>query len=144
MSMFAYLCLGSNDLERSGRFYDATLGVLGYRRCDTSGEPAGSWTNWIGWGVYEQEGAIQDALWVCMPFDGLPATPGNGVMAALHATSWRAVRDFHAAALAHGGVSEGAPGLRTHYNPDFYAAYVRDPDGNKLAVVCRGFTADVL
>ena len=45
------------------------------------------------------------------------------------------------AALAYGGTSEGAPGLRLAYNPDFYAAYVRDPDGNKLAVVCRGFTA---
>ena len=51
-----------------------------------------------------------------------------------------AVEAFHAAALAHGGTSEGAPGLRLLYNPDFYAAYVRDPDGNKLAVVCRGFT----
>ena len=48
--------------------------------------------------------------------------------------------NFHAAALAHGGTSEGAPGLRAHYNPDFYAAYVRDPDSNKLAAVCRGFT----
>jgi hypothetical protein len=50
------------------------------------------------------------------------------------------VEAFHAAALTHGGISEGAPGLRFQYNPDFYAAYVRDPDGNKLAVVCRGFT----
>ena len=46
----------------------------------------------------------------------------------------------HEAALAHGGTSEGAPGFRPHYNVDFYAAYVRDPDGNKLAAVCRGFT----
>ena len=52
-----------------------------------------------------------------------------------------AVDAFHAAALANGGTSEGAPGLRLLYNPDFYAAYVRDPDGNKLAVVCRGFTS---
>lgn len=140
--MFAYLCLGSNDLERSARFYDAALGVLGYRRCDTTGEPTESWSSWIGWGLYEQDGAIQDALWVCKPFDGARATPGNGGMVALHATSWRAVREFHAAALDRGGTSEGAPGLRPHYNPDFYAAYVRDPDGNKLAVVCRGFTRD--
>jgi len=62
-------------------------------------------------------------------------------MVALSARSWREVDEFHAAALAHGGSSEGAPGLRLRYNPDFYAAYVRDPDGNKLAVVCRGFTA---
>jgi predicted lactoylglutathione lyase len=61
-------------------------------------------------------------------------------MVGLATRSWREVQEFHAAALAHGGICEGAPGLRTEYNPDFYAAYVRDPDGNKLAVVCRGFT----
>lgn len=49
--------------------------------------------------------------------------------------------EFHARALANGGVSEGAPALRPQYNEDFYAAYVRDPDGNKIAAVCRGFTA---
>jgi predicted lactoylglutathione lyase len=59
-------------------------------------------------------------------------------MVALKAHSRAAVEAFHAAALAHGGVCEGAPGLRPQYNADFYAAYVRDPDGNKLAAVCRG------
>jgi predicted lactoylglutathione lyase len=62
-------------------------------------------------------------------------------MVALHARSWREVDAFFAAAIANGGSSEGEPGLRSHYNPDFYAAYVRDPDGNKLAAVCRGLTA---
>jgi catechol 2,3-dioxygenase-like lactoylglutathione lyase family enzyme len=142
MSMFAYICLGSNDLERSRRFYDATLGVLGYRQCDTSAESETSWNGWLGWGLYENAGAVQDALWICRPFDGQPASVGNGVMVALRANSWGEVRAFHAAALMHGGTSEGAPGVRLLYNPDFYAAYVRDPDGNKLAVVCRGFTAD--
>jgi catechol 2,3-dioxygenase-like lactoylglutathione lyase family enzyme len=61
-------------------------------------------------------------------------------MVALWARNWASVEAFHAAALVHGGTSEGAPGLRLAYNPDFYAAYVRDPDGNKLAAVCRGFT----
>jgi predicted lactoylglutathione lyase len=61
-------------------------------------------------------------------------------MVALDARSWREVDEFHAAALAHGGASEGTPGLRPHYAADFYGAYVRDPDGNKLAAVCRGFT----
>jgi catechol 2,3-dioxygenase-like lactoylglutathione lyase family enzyme len=140
-SMFAYVCLGSSDLERAGRFYDAALGVLGYRRCDTSAESESGWSGWIGWGLYEQGGAVQDALWICRPFDGRPASVGNGAMVALWARRWRDVEAFHAAALAHGGTSEGPPGLRPHYNPDFYAAYVRDPDGNKLAVVCRGFTA---
>ena len=140
-SMFAYICLGSNDLARSARFYDPTLAVLGYRRCDTSAESDSSWNGWIGWGRYENAGATQDALWVCKPFDGAPATVGNGVMVAMWARDWRSVESFHAIALAHGGACEGAPGLRLAYNPDFYAAYVRDPDGNKLAVVCRGFTA---
>jgi predicted lactoylglutathione lyase len=63
-------------------------------------------------------------------------------MIAFKAGSWRTVREFHEAALQHGGSSEGVPGLRLHYNPDFYAAYVRDPDGNKLAAVCRGFTRE--
>jgi catechol 2,3-dioxygenase-like lactoylglutathione lyase family enzyme len=61
-------------------------------------------------------------------------------MVGLVSHTWREVEEFHAAALAHGGACEGPPGLRTEYNPDFYAAYVRDPDGNKLAIVCRGFT----
>jgi catechol 2,3-dioxygenase-like lactoylglutathione lyase family enzyme len=139
-SMFAYVCLGSNNLERSAKFYDATLGVLGYRRCDTSGESETSWKGWLGWGLYQQDGAVQDALWICQPYDGGPATAGNGGMVALWARDWCSVNRFHDAALANGGASEGAPGLRLLYNPDFYAAYVRDPDGNKLAVVCRGFT----
>ena len=140
-SMFAYLCLGSDDLERSAKFYDAALGVLGYARCDTSAERESSWDGWIGWGRYEQAGAVQDALWVCKPFDGRDARAGNGCMVALWASSWQQVDEFHAAAVANGGTSAGAPGLRLQYNPDFYAAYVRDPDGNKLAVVCRGYTS---
>ena len=139
--MFAYLCLGASDLERSAKFYDATLGALGYSRCDTSAENESSWSGWLGWGLYEKAGAVQDALWICKPFDRAPASAGNGTMVALWAKTWEQVNAFHAAALANGGTSEGAPGLRLHYNPDFYAAYVRDPDGNKLAVVCRGFTS---
>jgi predicted lactoylglutathione lyase len=94
----------------------------------------------VGWGTYKNGGAQELALWLYKPFDGRAATAGNGTMVALQAHSWRQVDEFHAAALAHGGSSEGAAGLRPHYNPDFYAAYVRDPDGNKLAAVCRGFT----
>jgi catechol 2,3-dioxygenase-like lactoylglutathione lyase family enzyme len=94
-----------------------------------------------GWGTYEDGGLRELAFWIGKPFDGQPATVGNGSMAAFRARSWKEVDDFHAAALAHGGKSDGAPGLRPHYNPDFYAAYVRDPDGNKIAALCRGFTA---
>lgn len=137
--VFAYICLGTNDMERSCRFYDAVLGTLGYSRCDIGDEP--NWENWAGWGTYEDSGRRQEALWVCKPFDKQPASFGNGTMIALKAGSWRQVNEFFAAALANGGAAEGEPGLRLEYNPDFYACYVRDPDGNKLAAVCRGFTA---
>jgi len=137
--MLTYVYLGTNDLERATRFYDATLAALGMERCIT-GDPEWDRTS-AGWGTYQADGLQELALWVGRPFDGLPATVGNGVMVALRARSWNAVDNFHAAALAHGGRCEGARGLRLHYNPDFYAAYVRDPDGNKLAVVCRGFTS---
>ncbi|MFI4889071.1 MAG: VOC family protein [Steroidobacterales bacterium] len=137
--MFTYVCLGTNDLERAARFYDATLAVLGIARCDTSGEP--EWHGAIGWGMYEEHGARELALWLNKPCNQQAATAGNGTMVALRAPSWEQVDEFHAAALKAGGTSEGAPGLRPQYNPDFYACYVRDPDGNKLAVVCRGRTA---
>ena len=139
--MYSHNMVGSNDVAKSKKFYDAVLGVLGYARCDTAAESESSWSGWIGWGQYEKEGAVQDALWICKPFNGHAASVGNGSMVAMWAKNWRAVEAFHAAALAHGGTSEGAPGLRLLYNPDFYAAYVRDPDGNKLAVVCRGYTS---
>lgn len=136
--MFTYVCLGTNDLKRAVRFYDAALGALGLSRCDTSDES--EWDGWVGWGTYEQQGRKEVALWLCQPFDGHPATVGNGTMVALQARTWQQVDAFHAAALSHGGRSEGEPGLRPQYNADFYVAYVRDPDGNKIAAVCRGFT----
>jgi len=137
--MFNYVCLGTKDLAGASRFYDATMATLGLCRCDVSGESG--WDGWLGWGTYERHGASEMALWVCQPFNGEPATAGNGTMVGLVAKSWAQVDAFHAAALSNGGTSEGAPGLRLHYQPDFYAAYVRDPDGNKLAIVCRGVTA---
>lgn len=71
------------------------------------------------------------------PFDQQPAQPGNGVHIACLVGERRIVDAFHAAALAHGGSDEGAPGLRSHYHPHYCGAYVRDPDGNKLQAVCH-------
>lgn len=137
--MFTYICLGSNHPERAAPFYDAVLSALGLHRVDTSSEP--DWNGWYGWGTYDDEGAREVALWLNRPFNGEAATVANGSMVAFRAKSWAEVDAFHAQALAHGGSSEGAPGLRLQYNVDFYAAYVRDLDGHKLAAVCRGFTA---
>jgi catechol 2,3-dioxygenase-like lactoylglutathione lyase family enzyme len=136
--MLSYVYVGTNDLPRATQFYDATLATLGMRRCVTN-DPAWNRIS-AGWGIYDENGSDELAFWIGIPFNQQPATAGNGNMVAFRARSWRQVDEFHAAALIHGGVSDGAPGLRPYYNPDFYAAYVRDPDGNKVAAVCRGFT----
>ncbi|HBH37367.1 MAG TPA: lactoylglutathione lyase [Curvibacter sp.] len=136
--MFAYLCLGTRDLNAAIVFYDATLAPLGLQRFASPG--AQEISGWAGWRLTDDPDGLGPALWICTPFNGQPASVGNGTMVALQAASWAAVQTFHAAALQHGGSSEGEPGLRPHYAPDFYAAYVRDPDGNKLAAVCRGRT----
>lgn len=122
--MLLYITLGSNDLARSRRFYDATLAPLGLTLLKGDDSE-------IGYGAPGQDPVL---VWVNKPFDGKPATIGNGSMPAFHAATRAAVEAFHTAALAHGGTDEGAPGLR--YAPHFYAAYVRDPDGNKLSAVC--------
>ena len=116
--MIAYSTLGTNDMDRSIAFYDATLGALGAVREMTSP----SWTRY---------GRPGERAKVCLtpPFDRQPATFGNGTMLAFEAPDHAAVDAFHGAAIAKGGSDEGAPGIRegTHY-----VAYVRDPDGNKL------------
>ena len=136
--MLTYVYFGTNDLQQATRFYDAVLAPLGMPRCVTGDA---EWDRVAaGWGIYEDGGTRELGFWIGTPFDQKPASTGNGSMAAFRASSWNAVDAFHAAALEHGGTCDGAPGLRLHYSPDFYAAYVRDPDGNKLCAVCRGST----
>ncbi len=120
--MIHYVTLGTNDLARARAFYGpvlATLGISALRDGDTE----------TGYGPPGAE----VSLYVTEPFDGKSATRGNGTMLALTAATPADVDAFHAAALAHGGTDEGAPGLR--YTPIFYSCYVRDPDGNKLSAV---------
>lgn len=124
--MLLYITLGTNDLARATRFYDAALAPLGLVRLDTDATEVG----------YGRPSDARSQLWINEPFDGKPATVGNGSMPALIAPSRDAVRAFHAAALAAGGTDDGAPGLRP-YGASFYACYVRDPDGNKLSAVCQ-------
>lgn len=125
--MIDYVCLGSNDLVRSRAFYEAVLAPLGGRLLSTSDNELG----------FDTGGAGRATLWVLRPFDGGAATFGNGTLVCLTAPNRAAVDAFHAAALAQGGRDEGAPGPRPHYGPNFYTAYVRDPDGNKLNALAR-------
>jgi catechol 2,3-dioxygenase-like lactoylglutathione lyase family enzyme len=134
--MLSYVYFGTNDLEQATRFYDAALAPLGMQRCTTD-DPDWDRTS-AGWGIYEEDGGRELAFWIGTPFNQQAATVGNGSMVAFRARSWKEVDDFYSAALANGGVCDGSPGLRLNYSPDFYAAYVRDPDGNKVAAVCRG------
>ena len=93
--------------------------------------------------MFEREGGIAFGLptgpktFVGRTFDGGAAAPGNGVHIAYLVRDRATVDAFHAAALAHGGSDEGAPGLRPQYHPNYYGAYVRDIDGNKLQAVCH-------
>ncbi len=139
--MLSYVYFGTNQLERAKTFYDAVFETLGMQRCVT-GDAAWDQIS-AGWGIYDNDGTRELAFWIGTPFDGRAATAGNGTMAAFIARSWHAVDAFYSAALALGGTCDGPPGLRPQYNPDFYAAYVRDLDGNKLAAVCRGFTSRI-
>jgi catechol 2,3-dioxygenase-like lactoylglutathione lyase family enzyme len=139
--MLSYVYFGTNDLERAIQFYEAALARLEMPRCITN-DP--EWDRVAaGWGTYEYGGIRELGFWIGKPLNQRPATTGNGSMVAFSARSWKAVDAFYDAALAHGGSCEGPPGLRLRYAADFYAAYVRDPDGNKLAAVCRGFTTQI-
>ncbi|NJS38727.1 MAG: VOC family protein [Rhodobacteraceae bacterium] len=126
--MFSYISLGTRNLAQAMPFYDAVLAPLGHQRIDDYDPEDRS----AAWGLDDPG----PHLWVTEPFDGQPATVGNGTMVSFLAPSRAAVDAFHAAALAQGGSDEGGPGLRPQYGPHFYAAYVRDPDGNKLNAVC--------
>ena len=127
--MLHYVTLGSNDLARSKRFYDPVMQTLGMF-CIVSDDTD------LGYGMEPSKDVRECRLWVLKPVLKLPATWGNGTMIALTAESRAAVDAFHAVAIANGGHDEGAPGLRP-YSPNFYACYVRDPDGNKLSAVCQ-------
>ena len=118
--MIGYATLGSNDFEKAKAFYDAVLGELGAKRTMTTDRMQGYGS--VGGGAM---------LAICKPWDGQPATAGNGVMISLAATSRADVDKTYAKAMASGAKDEGAPGLR---GGDFYGAYFRDPDGNKLCV----------
>ena len=128
--MFSHVMLGSNDIERSQRFYDAVLGTLGagepFRHVADSGHVRL---------FYRHDGGT---FAVTEPIDGEPATVANGATVAFKCASPEQVRAFHDVAVAHGGASiEQPPGLRQGPLGPLHLAYVRDPDGHKLCAIHR-------
>ena len=121
--MIGYVTIGTNDLERAATFYDELLSLLGAGRfMDTE--------TFIAWAISPDAPAVS----VTKPYDGNPATVGNGMMVALAAGKTDLVDAIHAKALELGGTDEGAPGPRC--DSGFYAGYFRDLDGNKLSAFC--------
>lgn len=122
--MIGYVTVGTNDLARAALFYDALAAELGVGRMM-------DFPTLIAWGTPGGAAGICAA----QPFDGNPASVGNGVMVALEARDRAQVDRLHALALANGGTCDGPPGPR---GETFYAGYFRDPDGNKLNAFLMG------
>lgn len=123
-ALIGHVSLGVDDLDAAGRFYDALLGAIGAPRIVTY-EAA------LAWGRERAE------FWVGTPIDGKPAGAGNGTHVAFQCEDPEQVRAAYAAGLAAGGTGDGAPGPRPEYTEDYYAAFLRDPAGNKVEVYTR-------
>lgn len=140
--MFSHFTLGTDDLERAQSFYTSVLATLGQSLLETAPDE--------GYLMYGPPDRGHPHLFISRPFDGLPATWSNGFHIAYRVLDTAAVERFFEAALAHGGYDEGEPGMRPQYSADYYGAYVRDPDGNKLQAVCytggrrAGATGDIV
>jgi catechol 2,3-dioxygenase-like lactoylglutathione lyase family enzyme len=121
--MLHHVSIGVADVARAAQFYDRVLQTLGYKRV-LEVLPYG-----IGYGDK------QPSFWVQLPHDQQAASIGNGAHVAFNATSEEMIRAFHRAALDAGGSDDGAPGPRPDYGPDYFGAFVRDLDGNKIEAV---------
>ena len=126
--MISYVTVGADDIARAKQFYSAFLPALGY---GLEEGPEG-----LSYALTDQpdDGPVLPEFYVKPPFDGEPASVGNGAMVAFEARNQKQVRELHAAALAAGGADEGLPGFRATYGPHFYVGYLRDPQGNKIAL----------
>lgn len=125
--MLHHVSIGTNDLDRARAFYDAVMPAIGLKLLKHS-------ERIVAYGLTETIFSVEK------PADGRSASVGNGTHVAFHAGHRSAVDDFHRQGLRHGGTDEGRPGLRDHYDPHYYSAFLRDPDGNKIEAVT--FAAD--
>jgi catechol 2,3-dioxygenase-like lactoylglutathione lyase family enzyme len=129
ITMIAYVTLGSNNIESAELFYSAFLLPLGYQLFK---EGNGDLSYCLP-KPSEMAPQLPD-VYIKAPFNGKPASAGNGQMIAFEVPSQKNVRSCHSSALKNGGTSEGEPGFRPSYGAHFYVGYLRDPDGNKIAV----------
>lgn len=120
--MIHHVSVGTNDLARSRRFYDAVLETVGLAFMAEDDEG-------VGWGSGQMTFSVQ------VPVDGEPATVGNWSHICFTAEDRAMVERFHSVALEHGGSSDGEPGIREKYDRNYYGAFIRDPDGNKIEAV---------
>mgnify|MGYP000900582129 CR=1 FL=1 len=128
--MIDHVSIGVANMARAKAFYDAALAPLGMAPVfpvELNGRLVG-----VGYGV-----AGKPSFWVQLPLNGQAASQGNGAHIAFRAETRAAVDAFYLAALEHGGVEDGRPGLREDYHPSYYAAFVRDAEGNKIEAVCH-------
>lgn len=133
--MLSYVTLGADDLDRARTFYDAILPALGYTL--HQGAEGLSYTL----APQPERPVPAPDIYIKPPYDGRPASVGNGSMIAFDTHSQTLLRQLHAAAILAGGTDEGAPGFRASYGPRFYVGYLRDPQGNKIAL-CSSNPAD--
>ena len=127
--MFSHVFVGVNDFERALAFYEPLMASLGVERrfCERI-------RPWAGW---QTPDGPRPLFLIGTPYDGQPHHAGNGQMVAFLAANRAAVRSAYQVALANGGTSEGAPGVRPEYHANYYGAYFRDPEGNKICVACH-------
>ncbi|MBI3196060.1 MAG: VOC family protein [Rhodospirillales bacterium] len=127
--MISHVHVGVTDFERAFAFYSSVMDALGcpLKFCERD-------RPWAGW---MPTAAARPLFLIGHPYDGDRAAPGKGQMVALLAPSRTAVDACYNTALANGARDDGPPGLRPHYHPDYYGAYFRDPDGNKICVCCH-------
>lgn len=125
----SHVVLGTNSMENAERFYTPLLAMLGWRRRLSDSSPDKL--------LWQPATATRPLFGVLKPFDRKPQQVGNGAMVALNAPDRLTVDAVYELALTLGASCDGPPGLRTHYHPNYYGAYFRDLDGNKLCVVCH-------
>ena len=129
--MIGYVTVGVDDVQKAERFYSAFLQRLGYQL-----EVSAEGLSYSIPAAPDQSHESPD-FYVKPPFNGKSASVGNGTMVAFRVATQQKVRELHAAALAAGGSNEGDPGFRAAYSANFYVGYLRDSQGNKVALFCN-------